>query len=123
MTQSTNRIGRIGEDLAARHLQAHGFVILHRNWRTSVEAVRGEIDIIAMERSTLVFCEVKSRRASTSEDTLAGVTWHKQRQLRRLAALYLAGRAASLPVRFDVVAVYWPPHGGSAEVLHVRDAF
>lgn len=123
MTQSTNRIGRIGEDLAARHLQAHGFVILERNWRAAIDAVRGELDIIAMERSTLVFCEVKSRRASTSEDTLAGVTWQKQRQLRRLAAVYLAGHADHVPVRFDVVAVYWPPQGGGAEIFHVREAF
>jgi putative endonuclease len=123
MTQSTNRIGRIGEDLAARHLESHGFRILHRNWRASVDAVRGELDIIAMERSTLVFCEVKCRRSSTSEDTLASVTWSKQRQLRRLAALYLAGQPEHVPVRFDVVAVFWPPHGGGAEILHVRDAF
>lgn len=123
MTQSTNRIGRIGEDLAARHLEANGFVILQRNWRASLEEVRGELDIIAMERSTLVFCEVKSRRASTTEDTLAGVTWHKQRQLRRLAALYLAQQAEPMTVRFDVVAVSWPPQGGPAEIFHIRDAF
>lgn len=123
MTQSTNRIGRIGEDLAARHLEAHGFRILERNWRASVDAVRGELDIVAMERSTLVFCEVKSRRACSAEDTLAGVTWQKQRQLRRLAALYLASRPEPVPVRFDVVAVSWPPAGGAAEIFHIRDAF
>ena len=123
MTQSTNRIGRIGEELAARHLEEHGFRILERNWRASVEAVRGELDIIAVERSTLVFCEVKSRRSCSAEDTLAGVTWQKQRQLRRLAALYLAARPEPVPVRFDVVAVSWPPGGGVAEIFHIRDAF
>jgi putative endonuclease len=123
MTQSTNRIGRIGEDLAARHLTTHGFRILARNWRGHLAELRGELDIVAMDRATLVFCEVKSRRASTSADTLAGVTWRKQRQLRRLAALYLAQHPHGGPVRFDVVAVWWPIQGGASEILHLRSAF
>ena len=123
MTQSTNRLGRIGEDMAARYLERLGFQILVRNWRTSVDDVRGELDIVARDGSTLVFCEVKSRRASTSADTLAGVTWHKQRQLRRLAALYLATCAEHVDVRFDVIAVCWPVDGGAADIIHVRSAF
>jgi putative endonuclease len=123
MTQATNRIGRIGEDLAVRHLQRHGFTILERNWRASFSDVRGELDIVAVEGKTLVFCEVKSRRASSSADTLAGVHWNKQRQLRRLAALYLTTCEEHVDVRFDVVAVCWPPEGGGAEIVHVRGAF
>ena len=123
MTQSTNRIGRIGEDMAVRYLQRHGFLILERNWRTSAADVRGELDIVAQERATLVFVEVKSRRAGTSEDALAGVHWQKQRQLRRLAALFLTTRADHVDVRFDVVAVCWPREGGAADILHVRGAF
>jgi putative endonuclease len=123
MTQATNRLGRIGEDMAARYLERLGFRILVRNWRTSVAEVRGELDIVAEDGATLVFVEVKSRRASTSADTLAGVTWQKQRQLRRLAALYLATCKKHLEVRFDVIAVCWPVEGGAADIIHVRSAF
>ena len=123
MTQSTNRLGRIGEDLAARHLESQGYRILARNWRTSAADVRGEVDIIAVTGRTLVFCEVKSRRRSICDDAFAAVNWTKQRQLRRLAALYLAGVEGHADVRFDVIAVAWPPGGGVADLQHIAEAF
>lgn len=123
MTQATNRLGRIGEDLAVRHLEQLGYRILSRNWRAALADVRGEIDIVAQHGACLVFCEVKSRRRTVVEDAYAAVTWSKQRQLRRLAALYLAGRTDSVDVRFDVVAVAWPAAGGAAVVDHIVGAF
>ena len=123
MTQATNRLGRIGEDLAARHLEGLGYRIVERNWRAAAADVRGEVDIIAVHGRTLVFCEVKSRRRTICDDAFAAVTWAKQRQLRRLAALYLAGIGAHTDVRFDVVAVAWPPDGGPADLQHIAEAF
>ena len=123
MTQSTNRLGRIGEDLAVRHLEGLGYHIVARNWRAASGDVRGEVDVIARDGRCLVFCEVKSRRRSVFDDAYAAVTWSKQRQLRRLAALYLAGRGESVDVRFDVVAVAWPVGGGAAAVEHIAGAF
>ena len=123
MTQSTNRLGRIGEDLAVRHLEGLGYRIVARNWRAAAGDVRGEIDVIAHDGRCLVFCEVKSRRRSVLDDAYAAVNWSKQRQLRRLAALYLAGRRDSVEVRFDVVAVVWPVGGGAAAVEHIAGAF
>lgn len=122
MTVSSNRVGRIGEDLAARHLESLGYVIVARNWRTAVEAVRGELDIVARHGSTLVFCEVKTRRRTICDDAFAAVTWAKQRQLRRLAALYLA-EVDAVDVRFDVIAVAWPAAGGAAVIDHIAGAF
>ncbi len=49
-------LGRRGEDLAATHLQRHGWRIVERNFRTR----EGEIDLIAARRGTLAFCEVKT---------------------------------------------------------------
>ena len=51
-----NKIGKIGEDIAARFLVKHGFSIVLRNYRTKY----GEIDIIAKKDSALHFVEVKS---------------------------------------------------------------
>ena len=79
MSAGTNQLGRIGEDLAVRHLKDRGYVILARNWRAAVESVRGELDVIAQHDGTLVFCEVKARRRSGADDTFASVTYSKQR--------------------------------------------
>lgn len=125
MTTATNRIGRIGEGLAARHLQRLGYIIVARNWRVQVEGLRGELDIVATDAGALVFCEVKTRRRAMPDDqALAAVAWDKQRQLRRLAGLYLAREGGhGADVRFDVVGVAWPASGGAAELVHVRGAF
>ena len=123
MTQATNRLGRIGEDLAVRHLEQLGYRILSRNWRAAAGDIRGEIDVVAQDGGCVVFCEVKARRRTVVEDAYAAVTWTKQRQLRRLAALYLASRPDPVDVRFDVVAVAWPRAGGAATVEHIAGAF
>jgi putative endonuclease len=52
-------LGRLGEQLAAAHLERLGFAILERNARTRY----GEIDLIAFDGHTLVFAEVKTLRA------------------------------------------------------------
>ena len=46
-------LGRRGEDLAATHLQRQGWSIVERNFRTR----EGEIDLIARNGVTLVFCD------------------------------------------------------------------
>ena len=52
--------GRRGEQVAARHLKRCGYLILAQNYR----AAGAEIDIVALEGSTLVFVEVKSRHGA-----------------------------------------------------------
>ena len=122
MTQRTNRVGQVGEELAVRYLAAQGYEIVDRNWRANAPDVRGEVDIVARDRDVLVFCEVKSRRRSLAPATLEGVTVAKQRQIRRLASQYLVGTQPS-QVRFDVIAVSWPVDGGVPDVCHVPGAF
>jgi putative endonuclease len=51
------RLGAKGELLAARHLEARGFELVERNFRTRF----GELDIVARSSRFLVFCEVKTR--------------------------------------------------------------
>lgn len=117
------RLGRYGEQLAVRHLQRSGFVVLERNWRATGAGVRGELDIVARDGEVLVFCEVKTRRGEGAGGPLAGVTAHKCAQLRRLAAAYLAASPRHWPlVRFDVVGVSWPDGGGGPVLTHLRQA-
>ena len=125
MGSNTDALGQAGEALAVAHLQALGYEVVCRNWRTSLGGLRGELDVVARDRQTLVFCEVKTRRGVVAgERALAAVDGGKQRRLRRLAASYLAATDGHRgPVRFDVIAVAWPPSGGQPRLVHVPAAF
>ena len=86
----------------SRWYVARGFEVLDRNWRCA----QGEIDLVLHRHGTVVFCEVKTRSSNRFGSPFEAVGRDKQRRLRRLAALWLAGRPASYPaVRFDVAAV------------------
>jgi putative endonuclease len=123
MTRARLRTGRIGEELACRHLERQGLTILARNCRTRF----GEIDAIAIDGDTLAFVEVKTIRAGSRygpELPVHAVGRHKQMQVRRLARAWLA---ENLPprcrsIRFDVVGVSLD-RGGGAVIDHLPAAF
>ena len=54
------RLGRLGEDVAARYLVSRGYEIIARNWTCQA----GEADIIARDDDILVFAEVKTRSST-----------------------------------------------------------
>lgn len=119
MAHARTRLGRTGETLAARHLQARGWRIVARNWRCATRDLRGEVDIIAWDGATLVFCEVKTRRGAAAGGPFAAVIPRKLARLRRLAANYLATQGVRARVRFDVVGVQLPACGGPERVRHL----
>ena len=102
-------LGRRGERVAARTLKRRGYFIREQNWRCDF----GEIDIIAQERRTLVFIEVKTRRAEIASDftPVDAVGAAKQRRLKRLAERYYQDHLRDIKykrlfrTRFDVVGV------------------
>jgi putative endonuclease len=111
--------GAAGEALAARHLEAQGFRILARN----VHLRHAELDLVALDRQTLVFVEVRMRASTAFGSAAESVDARKQKRIARAAAELLASR--TLPrharVRFDVIAIdsgCMPPI-----VTHLRDAF
>jgi putative endonuclease len=94
------------ERAAERALEAAGYRILSRNFRTRV----GEIDFVADDRGTLCFVEVKGRSGDAFGSPAAAVTAEKQRRIFRAAETYLAGRNGPPPAcRFDVVAILEKP--------------
>jgi putative endonuclease len=96
--------GRRGEDLAHRFLQAHGWTVVARNWRPN--SGHGEIDLVAWDKGTLVFVEVKSRHTREYGDPERNVGIEKRDALARAGREY--ARRAGVPlerVRFDVVSV------------------
>jgi putative endonuclease len=110
-------LGARGEREAARWLRRQGFRILVRGYRTP----RGEIDLIARDGDTVVFVEVKTRRAGEPAEA---VTPEKQQRLS-LAALQFLKRHRLLEARsrFDVVALVWPDTSRAPTVEHIRNAF
>ncbi len=102
MTEARQRLGSLGESLAAEVLRRNGYRILARNVRTPL----GEIDLIARQGDTLVFIEVKMRRSLRCGTPAEAVTSSKQRRLRRAAEYYLLKQPArAVKIRFDVVAI------------------
>lgn len=119
MTRDRQRCGREGEARAAAFLAARGLTILARN----VRAPAGEIDLVALDGETLVFCEIRTRRSRGQGGALESVTPAKQRQVVRVAKWFLAAHPAlrEQPVRFDVVAI--DVRGAEVAIVHVPDAF
>ena len=110
--------GRPGEDLACEHLKRQGLRILERNYRCRA----GEIDVVADDRGTLVFVEVKERRGDSHGTAVEAVTPQKQKRVVRAARVYAASRGLSeQSVRFDVVAIDWGPDG--PRLRHDQGAF
>lgn len=114
----------MGEQAAVELLVGLGYAVIERNFRTRY----GELDIVAGNERSLVFCEVRSR---VGRDAIAwaleSVGPAKRIQLRRMATEWFRLRApdqrAGRAVRFDVVAVAMTAAGRVLQIEHVRDAF
>jgi putative endonuclease len=91
--------GAAAEAMAADYLEACGLVIVARNYRCR----SGEIDLIARDRDTLVFVEVRLRRDSAFGGAAASITAAKRRRIALAAQHYLAGIGREPPCRFDAI--------------------
>lgn len=91
------------EQIAADYLETQGFRILMLNYRCRI----GEIDIVAMDGNTLVFCEVKYRKTLKYGSPAEAVDYRKQNIIIRTAEMYVMEKRISTacPVRFDVIAI------------------
>ncbi|MBL8514544.1 MAG: YraN family protein [Betaproteobacteria bacterium] len=94
--------GKRAEDIAERFLLREGLTILERNYRCRM----GEVDLIANERGTLVFVEVRLRTERVGNDfggAAASITPAKQHRIIKAAQHYLSQRRELPPCRFDAV--------------------
>lgn len=113
-------LGRRGEVLAAKYLRRRGYRIVARGSRGAL----GELDLVAVDRRTVVFVEVKTRRSQDAGHPADAVDDEKQRRLTRLAIGYLRRHGLlEYPARFDVVAVTWPAGLGKPTIEHFPQAF
>jgi len=109
-----NQEGARAEDLCADLLRAAGLRLVERNWRCRL----GEIDLIAEDRGTVVFAEVRMRSRGGFGGAAESVTATKRARLIAAARLYLTRRPEAI-CRFDVFLVDGPPR----HVQWIRNAF
>ncbi len=119
-------LGAHGERLAAEHLARAGYSIVERNWRCRL----GELDIVAADRTALVFCEVKTRVAGGRrgpEGPLDSIGTGKRRRVRLLAREWLRARTCEPPrrpsLRFDAIGITVDHRGALLALEHVENAF
>lgn len=118
MTTHNQRMGVLGEQIAARWLTRKGWRIVYRRFRNG----RRDIDIVVQRDSLVAFVEVKARSGAEFGDPVEAVDHRKQRELAKSASVWIDrhGRAEE-SYRFDVVGVL--VDGERVRVKHVEDAF
>ena len=115
---NTKTVGNEGENRAASYLEAKGFQIIERNWRTK----RGEIDIIALKNDTLVFVEVKRLPNGTSDMIQRELNNQKRERIIKTSKRFLLNHRqySNNYIRFDVIVIDMP---GLEPVYHIENAF
>jgi len=102
MTRLRQDTGIRGEQIALSFLLGRGYHLVARNWRCR----SGEIDLIMMDGSELVFVEVKTRHGVGYGLPQEAVGCRKQAKIRRLAQYFLTvANRGEQDLRFDVVAI------------------
>ena len=115
---NTKLTGNEGENRAASYLEAKGFEIIERNWRTN----RGEIDIIAYKNDTIVFVEVKTLPNGTSDMIQRELNYQKRQRIIKTSKRFLLNHRqySNSYVRYDVIVIDMP---GLEPVYHIENAF
>ncbi|MFN8595187.1 MAG: YraN family protein [Anaerolineae bacterium] len=119
MSDRRQRLGKLGEDLAALRLAARGYVVRERNWRCT----EGELDIVAEKDGVLVLVEVRTRRGDRFGTPEESITPTKRAKLLEVAQAYLdEHNAADRDWRIDVVAIEIGARGEVARFEHIENA-
>ena len=120
------KVGDFGELAAEKLLKRKKFKIIHRNY----VAAGHEIDIIAENKDTLIFVEVKTRNISDDDRfptrPAAAVTREKRLAIVKAASYYIGFNPSEKKKRFDVVEVYVKEDGGkfkAVDINHMEGAF
>jgi putative endonuclease len=91
-----------GEQIALSFLLGLGYQLVARNWRCR----SGEIDLIMMDGTVMVFVEVKTRMGTAYGLPQEAVNSRKQSKIRRLAQFFMTvANRREQELRFDVVAI------------------
>ena len=114
------QVGDLGERLAAKLLRRGGYAILARKYRCKF----GEIDIVAKDRNTLVFVEVRSRSDSGHGLPSETIDYRKQEHIKRVATEFLKRfNLFDYDCRFDCISVLFDGNFKPKQIELIKDAF
>lgn len=113
--KNTKAIGDSAEELACNFLKKNKIKILERNFRVHT----GEIDIIAREKDTIIFIEVKFRKNSNFGHPFESVTPTKQQKIIQTAQFFLQKHQtlSNYNCRFDVISIE------NSDINWIKNAF
>ena len=111
--KQNKRLGKHGEEQAAKYLKLSGYTILERNFKNPF----GEVDIIACKDGTVAFIEVKTRRGENYGSPSEAVDRKRMSKYIQAANYYFYGKQIDATVRFDIIEIL---HG---EINHIDNAF
>jgi putative endonuclease len=111
--------GTMGEDIACDFLGKNGYCIVERNFRCT----GGEVDIVARQKDTLVFIEVRTKSSRWFGGPEESITAAKMEKLRNVAAYYWQNHT-NLPEswRIDVVAIEMNGRGHVSRIELIENA-
>ncbi len=104
MRKNTSSIGNLAENFAVQELSKLNYQVITRNYHCPY----GEIDIIAQDKDTLVFVEVKARSSAIFGSPLEAVNISKISKISQTGEHFINNYKGTLPIknRIDVFAVY-----------------
>lgn len=115
---STRSVGNDAEDLATNYLKKLGYKILKRNY-----TIRGgEIDIIAIDKTELVFIEVKARYSHTFGSPIESITYFKMKSLLKTAAIFAnLINWGNKPYRIDLLTIDYDSYSDKPEIELIKN--
>ena len=112
--------GNKGERAASRYLKRKGMRIIARQYATRW----GEIDLIAIDKGTVVFVEVKTRSNSKFGRPGEAIDFKKQKNMTQSALFFLKQKGLlETASRFDVVGIIWSPEQKKPTIEYEANAF
>ena len=108
-------IGKNGEEIAVKFLEKQGYKILETNKRFSKLC---EIDIIALDKNTLVFVEVKTRKTNICGHPLEAITHTKYSHIKQGLYIYLQDNPQYKKYRIDAISVLLKPE---VKIEHLKN--
>ena len=109
-----------GENLAGKFLKKRGYKILRRNYAGK----SGEIDIIAYDKGSISFVEVKTRLSENYGPPELAVTREKRKRIIRTALNYLVtNHIEDIDYRFDVVSILYKEDDNNPAIELFESAF
>ncbi|MBW2065889.1 MAG: YraN family protein [Deltaproteobacteria bacterium] len=118
MTKERQALGRLGEELAYRRVKSLGYKCIERNYRCPM----GEVDLIAKDKDTLVFIEIRTRKGRSIPLAKESVDRKKRRKLSKVALQYMKEKNCfNIQSRFDVVVV--GIEGRERQIEVIQNAF